>query len=604
MTTDNIENKLEKNEPEKPKQETIDDQLSHIDVETEESHPSFTTMPEKTKPSFGQRFKALFRSKKFWAITITLVVVALIAAWLVNPSRWWLLNTIGQRTTLTIQVVTPAEGKQQAAKLKNANVTVNGRQYKTNQQGEVAISDQSYGKITVKAAKQGYAEAAYDGILNFDALFYVLGGHEADEAAKRVTLELKAIGVPVSFKAVDYLSGEPVPTGEYSVGDLVIKPDDKGVVAFKAPAEADDSGIVSITTNFAGKYIDKRFDLAFNQPEVATVTFVPAGKHYFMSKRDGALGIYSSNIDGSSIQQLIPGTGKESPYTPFTVSPNGKFGVLASTRDAAKDSKGNTVQRLYVVDLEKKRLTKVDEAQYFELVDWSDEKLVYQKYQNAENPAQNGQLITLDVSTNKIQTVATANGFGRKVISFDQVVFAQTDLVDPANSTYRTSLKRVELKTYTSKELATSIMGEVIQPDFDRVAFQTQADQKWHEFNFNTGQLKDTAQPNAQNSKTFLGTTSPDGSTRLMIDRIDGKFTLITKKTADGAERELYGIGGLGGPVRWLQNNVIVFRVVNDRETADYAISTQGGQPKKITDVTAVISTQGSTTDPNLFRYY
>lgn len=602
MATDNIENKLEKDEIEKPKTETIDAQLSHIDVEDEKPHPTFVANPEKIKQSFGQRLKALLKSKKFWAIILAIVLVALIAAWLVNPSRWWLLTTIGQRTTLTIQAIAPAEDRQQAAKLKNVDVTVNGQAYKTNQKGEVAITDQPYGKVTIKAKKQGYADAAYEGTINFDPFFYAFGSRNADEAAKKVDLELKAVGVPVSFKAVDYLSGQPVVAGEYSVGDLIIKPDDKGVVAFKAPAQDEDSGIVTVNTNFVGKYLDKKFDLKLNQPNVATVSFVPGGKHYFMSKRDGALGIYSSNLDGSGVQQLIPGTGKESQYTPFAVSPNGKHGVMASTRDGAKDSKGSPLQRLYVVDLEKKKLTKVDEGQRFELVDWSGEKLVYAKDQPVTDEAvPNSQLKTLEVTTHKMQDIATGRGFGRKVVSFDQIVFFQTDLIDATNLTYKTTIKRTDLKTNATKELANGVNGDIIQPDFDRVAFQTQADQKWHEYNFNTGQLKDAAQPSAQNTKIFLGSPSPDGSTRLMIDRIDGKFTLIAKKTADGAEKELYAEGGLGGPVRWIQDNVIVFRVVNDRETADYAISTQGGAPKKITDVTAVVGTQGSATD---FRYY
>ncbi len=618
MQTDDSKNERTKEkqlEPDKSQfdpPENINVELNRIEAETEETHlenhnesdehhPQFIT-PQSASPrvSFGDKVKRALKSKKFWAIFISLVLATGIALWFIDPVRWWALTMMGQRTTLHIHAIAPGEANQADAELKNVQVVVNNRQFLTDQNGKVTITDQPYGKAEIKATKQGYADATATTTLDFNPFFTLLGSQEADEAAQQVHLELKAIGVAASFKIIDFLSSQPITTGQFNVGDLTVKPDEQGIVSFKAPAQ--DSNKVQVVSSMADKYINKTFEVTIGnkEDEVPNIVFVPAGKHYFMSKRDGALGIYSSNLDGTDIQQLIPGTGKESSTTAFTVSPSGKYGVLASTRDGVRNDKNILLHRIYVIDLEKKQMTRVDEAPSFEFADWSGDTLVYNTLNTEGSPS--AKLRTIEVSSKKLTDIASSYGFGRKIISLDQVVFTQFDQNDSGE--VKAQVRRADLKTSAVKDLHQNVSAyNIVQNDFDRVAFQTLTDQKWHEFNFNTSQLKDVAQPTEQNTQTFLSTANNDNTKRLLIDRIDGKFTLITKTTADAAEKQLYGTGGLGGPVRWI-GDVIVFRVITDRETADYAISTKGGEPKKIADVTATASTQGTANDPNLFRYY
>lgn len=375
------------------------------------------------------------------------------------------------------------------------------------------------------------------------------------------------------------------------------------MVEFKAPPS--DSNKVSLTSIFDGEYIDKTFEVESDAKEVPKIEFVPAGKQYFTSKKDGALSIYSSNIDGSDQKIIISGTGKETDYTPFVVSPDGKYGLLASTRDGAKDDKHVLLQYLYIVDLEKRLLTKIDEAHYFAFTDWSDDVMVYQKQQTANVTDENAtsQLRAVNVATDDLQDIATAASFGRKVVGLQQVAYVQK-LRDKIGDTYVTSFNRYDLSNSSGKELATGVVdGNVVQAGFDTVNFQTQADQKWHEYNLNTSTLKDSAQPTASTSQVFINGASPDGKKRIIVDRIDGKFTIITKNIDDGAEKQIYGNGSLSGQVRWLQNSVITFRISSDQQTADYAVSINGGEPKKICDVTAVIDSV-NIKDANEFVFY
>lgn len=594
---------------------SFDDDVKKIEQEEQKAPDSFdvppmsnTTQPltglAQSKPpaGFKDKIKKLLKSRKFWIVTILCLLAVLIAAWFIQPSRLWLINLVGQRANLNITVVIPAEGKQAASKLQNATVNINGHEYKTNQDGAVNITDQPYGNIDVQVTKNGYQQATLQRTLDFDPFFYAFGGKQADEDARNIEFSLKSVGIAVSFKAVDWLSGTPITEGQYQVGDLKVQADENGLVAFKAPPSEDSK--VTLTSVFDGAYIDKTFDLDFNAKEIPSIEFVPAGKHYFTSKKDGALNIYSSNIDGSDPTLVISGTGKETDYTPFVVSPDGKYGLLASTRDGAKDDKNVLLQRLYIVNLDKKLLTQVDEAQYFAFTDWSGNKMVYQKQQTVNVVDANGaaQLRSIDVTSGSLQDISTAASFGRKIVGMQQVVY-QKKIKDKVGDTYTTSFNRFDLSNNAGKELATVVTDNIVQVSFDTVSFQTQADQKWHEYNLNTGVLKDAAQPTASSSQAAINGTNPDGKKRIIIDRIDGKFTIIAKNVEDGAEKQLYGNGGLTGQVMWLQNDVITFRIVSNQQTADYAVSVKGGDPKKIFDVTAVIDSQGAK-DVNKFAFY
>ncbi|MGD8373243.1 MAG: hypothetical protein PVI21_00065 [Candidatus Woesebacteria bacterium] len=571
---------------------------------TEFFKPSPSGLAQSTRPdSFKGKLKKLLKSRKFWILTALSLTACLIAAWFVQPSRLWLVNLLGQRTSLNITVSIPADGKQEASKLQNAIVMVNGKEYKTNQEGVVNITDQSYGQVDIDVTKNGYESVNLKRTLDFDPFFYVCGGRQADEDVRNIEFSLTSVGIATAFKAVDWLSGQPITSGEYQVGDLKVKPDDTGLVEFKAPPS--DNSKVSLTSIFEGEYIDKTFEVDSGAEKVAVVEFVPAGRQYFTSKKDGALGIYSSNIDGSDQKLVISGTGKETDYTPFVVSPDGKYGLLASTRDGAKDDKHALLQYLYIVDLEKRLLTKIDEAHYFAFTDWSDDVMVYQKQQTANITDENSiaQLRAVDVSTGNLQDIATAASFGRKIVGLQQVAYVQR-IRDKIGDTYTTSFNRYDLKNSSAKELATGVVdNNVVQASFDVVGFQTQSDQKWHEYNLNASALKDSAQPTASTSKAYINGASPNNKNRLIVDRIDGKFTIIAKSIDDGAEKQIFGDGALTGQVRWLQDNVITFRIVSDQQTADYAVSIKGGEPKKISDVTAIVDSQ-NIRDINTFEFY
>lgn len=586
MNTDTIEHKLE-NPPEKP----LNEDFSKLSQAGDEPLPGDADGPRFTKPlkekkSFKQKLRDLLHSKKFWIITVLILLLGGLAAWFIEPSRYWLVNALGRRTTVTVTVVSPAEEQgQEVAKLKNVKVNIDGRDFTTDDQGKIEVPDQKFGSINIIATKAGYAEVSHRIKLDYDPFFHVLGGKQNDTDARNVQLEMPAVGIEVSFVPIDYLSQKPITTGEFVAADMTLKPNDQGVVSFKAPAN--DANKVSVKSNFNGIYTDKTFELELGGNEALPITFVPSGRHYFLSNRDGTLGIYGANLDGSEQQQVIPGTGREQADTLFAVNASGTFGVLASTRDGERDAQRQVLVRLYVVDLAKKQLTKVDEGRGMSFIGWQGDTLVYRSTTVSTQPEQ--ALRTLDTSTKKMTELTKAQFMGQGIVALDQVVMSvQEDINKNGIIDYETesTLRRFDIKSAAMRELTKNPVS-IMQTDFNKVAFSTSTN-IWREYNLNTGDLKDISPPGAT-SRYYSNVVSPDGAKSLVIDKIDGKFTLLTRSASDGAEKQLYSHGGLGGPLRWLGNDVVVFRVVSSSETADYALSLNGGEPKKISDVTASV---------------
>ena len=117
--------------------------------------------------------------------------------------------------------------------------------------------------------------------------------------------------------------------------------------------------------------------------------------------------------------------------------------------------------------------------------------------------------------------------------------------------------------------------------DFDNLAVSAQ--QEW--LAIRLGEDKATnlsTQPANVTSRIYVD--SPDKKHSLWVDNRDGKGVLVAYQPETSDEITLRSQNGLQAPVRWFK--IVVFRISNNQETADYAVSLDGGEPKKIRDVT------------------
>ena len=109
----------------------------------------------------------------------------------------------------------------------------------------------------------------------------------------------------------------------------------------------------------------------------------------------------------------------------------------------------------------------------------------------------------------------------------------------------------------------------------------------WYTFTLGDKQAnKASAAPASQTSRVYAD--SPDSKRSLWIDTTGGKSTLTLYDTLTKQDKVLLTQDGMHSPVRWLNDQVVVYRIVTTQETADYAYSLNGGAPVKIHDVVNV----------------
>lgn len=512
--------------------------------------------------------------KKLITASIVIVLGSLVASWLVPQSRYVALNLLGLRGSLVISAGEPENG---ATTLKRFSVDVNGQTYNSGDSEQLTITGLPYGTHNLKVNKQGYGSYEAKATVDFDPYFGLLGRSTNDH----IKAELTAQGTPVTFVVKDWVSGTPVKQGEFKVGDRSTKPDANGKVTVIAPPTEDES--VSVEMSFKSDYLSKTIELEIGVSD-QEILVVPTNKHYFVSKRSGVYSVYSSYVDGSELKEFIKGTPQETQSLQFAVSPSGKYAAMSSTREGTRDKDGNLIQKLYWVDLATGQLELLDSGQFMQLYDWSGDTLIYSySYKQDKETFDRARLRTVDALTRNRYDIATTTGyFGQVYVSLHTIIYTKGEAFGKPEYDKGLVLRTSQLKGDSGRELATKV-NVLRQLDFNKFAYQTPNNQ-WSELDINTGVVKSISQPNDEGS-IYLSTTNAKNE-RILIDFVDGKRVLKLKQTDDNL-KELALQSGIAGPIRFLNSTTVVYRAVTPTETADYAVSTLGGEVKKITDVTA-----------------
>jgi hypothetical protein len=122
----------------------------------------------------------------------------------------------------------------------------------------------------------------------------------------------------------------------------------------------------------------------------------------------------------------------------------------------------------------------------------------------------------------------------------------------------------------------------LFRSDYDYLEMSAQ--DMWYRYEVENAEIKELqGQPANPVDRTYVD--SPDGERSLWVDMRDGKGALLVHVRDSGNEQIIRSESGLKYPVRWLSDSVIVYRIDTDQETADYIISLDGGEPKKLKDV-------------------
>ena len=531
--------------------------------EKEEAAPKI-----KPKGKIRRFFRAWWENKTARWTTIIVILLAIIGVAVYPTTRYLLLNTAGVRSSASVTVID--SGSRQP--LKNVEVQLNNAKGITDDTGKVTLTKVRLGETNLIVTRRAFAPLEKQVTVGWGSNPY-----------GEVILEPK--GLQYSFIVKDFLSGKPIEKAEAISGDASAFSDKDGKVILTLDTTTDEP--VSITLKADGYREEKVVETAETTTD-KEVKMVPAQEQAFISKRSGKYDLYKIYADGQGETLVLSGTGYERDDIILVPQPAGDNVALVSTRDNQRAADGNLQSTLNIVNLGDNKIKKLDTGDRIQVVGWIENTVIYivVSEQAPANGAKKQRLVSYNLDNSQKLDITSATYFNDVIVAGDKVYYA------PANEAAAgaPSTAGTTVGFYISDSNGTNIkrlhdqeVWSMIRSSYDTITFSTGKD--WYDYKLGgTQPTKLNGAPADQ--KTRVYTNNAPNTQSLWVDQRDGKGVLISYDLTKKEDKVLTGQSGLSYPVRWLNDTTAVYRINNDSETADYVISTNGGTPKKIVNVT------------------
>jgi len=560
-----------------PKPESSSEDVGLDDEVARESSEALTKddadeASQAAKPKSQGRIRNFIKSwwnnKKLRWVTIITILVLIVGVVVYPETRYYVLNNVGVRSSASVVVIDKASRQP----LKNVEVKLNNASGITNQDGYVKLDKVRLGDTVLMVQRKAFAPLEKKVTVGW-------GSNPLGE----VILEPK--GLQYSFIVKDFLSDKPLEKVEAISGDASGFSDKDGKIILTLDTTSDEP--VDITIKADGYRSEKLTETAEGTND-KQIKMVPAQEQAFISKRSGKYDLYKIYADGQGETLVLSGTGYERDDMTLVPQPQGNNVALVSTRDNQRSSDGNLLSTLNIVNLGDNKVKKLDTADRIQVVGWIENTLIYivVSEQAPANGAKKQRLVSYNLDTGQKLDITTATYFNDVIVAGDKVYYAPATEAGtdgaPNNSTdigfYMADAGGANIKKLFDQEV-----WSMIRTNYDTITFSTGKD--WYEFKLGASQVAGIGGAPAD-QKTRVYTNNASNSQSLWVDERDGKGVLISYELAKKADKALTGQSGLAYPVRWLNDTTAVYRINNDNETADYAVSLNGGNPKKIVDVT------------------
>jgi hypothetical protein len=494
--------------------------------------------------------------------TIVGILLLLVGIAALPSSRYFILNTAGVRASSSI-IISSADSQQP---LKNVDVALADQSVKTDDKGIASFKKLKLGKHALTISKRGYETINQSKVLGW-------GSNPLGQ------ITLNARGTKYSFVVTDFLSGKPITSAEAISGDFNAQADKDGKLLLAVDQNNDKD--LSITIK-AGEYRDQVVTVKLAQTAQRTIQMIPDRKHIFVSKRSGKLDIYKIDADGKNEEKLLAATGSERDDMALLPHPTSNYTALVTTRDNKHNKDGYLLSTLYVLDNKTAELTKIVQSERVQLIDWTNERIVFiavTEGASAANPARS-KLFSYEIGQPGPKEIASANYFNDAVVFKGIIYYAPSSYAIPVNSVkfFKVNADGSSLSTVLDHEV-----WNIFRSEYDTLLLSVQQD--WYTLKNNEQPTKLTSAPANPKSRTYK--ESPDKKHALWVDVRDGKGVLLSYSYEDKKDDTIQSQAGLGMPMYWLSSNTVVYRVSDGHETADYIKNIDGGDAKKLRDVTA-----------------
>jgi hypothetical protein len=541
-----------------------------MEAEDEKLAEAFRPEPKK---SFGSKFIGLLRRKSVRRLIIFTAFVGLLVVGAFPSSRYFVLNTAGVRSAASLTVLDESTTQP----LKNVTVKLGDKVATTDQEGHVRFIDVRLGTTELIVEKRAFATLSDQVVIGW-------GSNPLQDYS------LKPTGTQYAFKITDFLSGKPIDKAEAVSLEANAQSNEQGEILLTIDQQDDSDREVVITSE--GNR-EERFMLDLDQKEEKEIKVVPNRKQVFISKRSGRFDVYKIDIDGKNEKLVLPGTGSEREDMVLISHPTDEVAALVSTKDNRRNADGFLLSTLTIINLDEETTKSVATSERVQIIDWIGSRIVYVvvKEGASGNDPDRHKLISYDYKSGESKDLANSNYFNDVMVAGGKVYYAPSSAYINKNEAYfyRINSDGTDKKTILNQEV-----WNAFRTSYEKLSLASQ--DEWYELIIGETQAgKVSGEPPSQTSRVYVD--SPDGTQSLWVDIRDGKGVLLDYDIAKKSDKIIRTQGGLKGPVRWLTNNIVIYRVNTESETADYSLSLDGGEPVKIQDVT-------NTSGINTWYYY
>ncbi len=515
--------------------------------------------PKKDSPSL---LSLILRSPSFRWTLFAIIVIGLIFVGAYPKTRYLLLNKAGVKSTASVVITDQSTLRP----LKNVKVSLAGQTVSSDENGKASLSNLALGPSEIVIEKRAYATERQKVTVGWGS-----------NPLKDVTL--KPQGVQYTFQVNDVFSGKPITEVEAAVGEFTATANEKGEIKLALDkVEADEVTVVFT----AQDYRKQELKLKLSNKEPATVTMTPSRQVAFVSKRTGTYDVYKTDVDGKNESLVLKGSGKESNNITLIQHPTHSAAVLLSTRDGSYGADGTLKQALTYVNLKDSITKTVTSSSQLKPIEWIGTRLVYVMLDDsaAQDSTSRYKLMSYDFTSGDNRQLAAANYFNSVIPMSGKIFYAPS-------SAYQNGINNGVFAVHADGSGKDAILDKeawnMFRTGHDTLAIAVQ--QEWYRLTAGKNEPeKLSGQPTDTTSRLY--TDSPDSKYSIWIDNHDGKGTLMLYDQTKKSDNVVLSESGLRGPVRWINETTIVYRVSSAKETADYVLSVTGGTSHKIVDVT------------------
>jgi len=509
--------------------------------------------PKKKKPGRGKRILKLF---------IFLLFIGALVAGITPTSRYYALNTAGVRAKTSIHILD--QSTQQP--LKNAKLRAEGVEALTDENGDATLDGLKLGPTQLRLEKVGFATITKNVTIGW-------GSNPMGEEKMTPT------GAQYAFMVVDYLSGKPIVKAEATSGQANAFSDKKGKLLLTLD-KPDDKFEIIITA--AGRRPEKFAMTTSQKPEdEKLVKMVPSRKHAYSVEQGGRFDLYAAYADGKDAKLILKGTGSETEDITLAQHPSDEVVAMVSTRSGKQGKDGQLLHDLTVVNTRTKQAKTVQTADQIQLVGWMSERLIYVRVvpDTKNDDPQRNRLVAYHYKDETNNQLAAANYFNDIITAGGRIYFAPSAAhQEPGTAKlYSFSPDGTDKKTILDQSV-----WNLFRSTYDHILISTSGN-KWFDYALGDPMAQSTDQPTEPQSYAFID--SPNGKKSFWIEKRDGKNVLLVHDVASGEAKTLVTKNEPEQPAGWLSNDVIVYRVSEGGEIADWAVSLSGGEAKKIATV-------------------